>query len=414
MRIALVSLIGLLVFADDGDWARRLASDDPAEREKAVADLEALGDDAAPIATRLLESDDAEVAGRAREVLAWLEHTASARRLLAIAGRFSIDVPRDAARPIPEVLREVGTRFGLEVEIDPKVSERRWSGSIQDLKLLQILDRLSADIGVAYAVSPGWVELFDGRPAAAAARDYPGPFRVSVCSVSCQSGYDATWDRWSSVVVVGLGAIHEMSLLEVPPSAIEVDLAEYDTGELVDVGALRRADPHPFHGRDGMAAVRLPNAPSEAKGLKSLRGRLVLDAPTRYDTWRFEEVAKDATLKTDAGRATILAVQRYTQREAECVSVYVRMTGARFGDHRIPGVGAAGTISLLGADGRPAPTVRWWPAHHSWTGHYQTLECEARFAFPSNESPSKLVVRVPSSSEPVELPFEIRDIPFRP
>ncbi len=414
MRIVLVSLIGLLAFADDADWARRLASDDAAEREKAVADLESLGDDAAPIARRLLDAGDPEVAARAQEVLAWLDYTAAARRLLGVLGRFSIEVPQDHPKPLGEVLRELGPRFGVQVEVPQKVSDLPWSGAFHDLKLLQALDRICGDVGVPYALAPGRVEVFEGKAASPPPRDYPGPFRVRVRGAGFQSGSDATQGRSWSLVTITLDAVHEACLLEVPPSAIEVDVAEYDTGDLLDVGALRRAERHPWRGRDGGAEVRLPEPPAGAKAVRSLRGRLVLDAPTTYDTWTFDEVVKGAEVKGDRGQATILAVERYKDREAECIAAYVRITGEAFGQDRIGGAQVAGRVSLLATDGSAVPNVPWWPDHHAWTGYYHTVECEARFVFPSEAAPSRLVVSLPRTFESVEFPFEIRDILFRP
>ncbi|GEM_PF-6415349 len=411
MRIALVSLIGLCVLAEDGDWAWRLASDDTEARERAVLELEALGDDAIPIARALLGSPDPEVAARAREVLEYLDRTASARRLMAIAGRYSIDAPVDHPRPLGEVLREAAARFEVDVDVPPSLSDRLWSGAFQDLKLLQVLDRVCGDAEVAYAVAPGRVDVFEGKPLQGP-RDYPGPFRVLVREIWVTAGND--FERVTSTLAFKLEAVHESCLLDRPSAAVHVDRVEYDTGDSADLAALRKAkqDAHSSPWEVGRFSVMDP--PASATALRSIRGRIVIQAPTGYDVWTFDEVAEGAVVKSVDSTATLLSLERYERDETTCLALFVRITGERLGDGRLPVLEEAGSVSLLSAEGTRAIAVRGWPVHHSWNAYWQTVECEARFAYPAVTPPSKLVVKLPIGYETIELPFEIRDVRFRP
>lgn len=81
MHVLFITLLALQEPADEiARWIRQLRSENPAQREEAAERLRKIGPRAVPQLEKAAKDSDAEVAGRARDVLAAIEKAEAARR----------------------------------------------------------------------------------------------------------------------------------------------------------------------------------------------------------------------------------------------------------------------------------------------------------------------------------------------
>lgn len=412
-----VAMISLLLMAGSPQEAERLVGrlvdDEPARRLEAERALKAMGDDALPALRRALTSADGEVAARARDVMAYLDRTRRARKILAAGAPFSIEAPEEKPIALGELAARLERQFGLKVRAAEEIKDRAWSGKLDGMKLLPALDRVAAGLGVAYAIGPGRVWFWPGTPDRGPC-DYPGSFKVRVTAV--QTGTSNTFDRRHSNVQVTLQADHQSGLVQPPSSAIRVESVEYDTGETVKIDLAQEKDKFVGHTWDGrLLPLNFGAPPERARSIRSIRGLLELKAPAAFDEWTFDRLEDRARSQGAGATSTILGISRGTAEESRYMSLYFSVQGPAFGDKRLSPLGATGEVALFAKDGQEAPCTAEHPPRCFWSAHWQTVEVEARFLWPKDATfePVRAVLRVAREFETVELPFEIREVPLR-
>ena len=408
-----ISLV-LLVASQDADyWIGELGEVDIARRDKAELRLKALGDVALPVLRRAERSENVEVAARARAIIRYLDRKREILRILDPGEPFSFQTK--APVPLADLLKKVGDHFGVQVDASGELSGRKWSGTLDKLKLLPLMDRLVRDLGLAYAVGPGRIRISPGKPPAYPA-DMPGSFKVFVrtASLYMSTHFPNSWCR----ATFEIGAVHQSRYIDVAAGALRVQRVLFDTGDEVRMDLQKEEDLErytrwPFEGNP--RTIQIPNAPPEARLIRSVRGVLAVEAPATFDVWRFDTLKPGTEVETADAKATLVSLTRGSYGGVDHVIVFLSLKGKLMGTDRLSKIGQSGRIDLLSKDGKRAPVPESWPPRHRWNAHFQTVEVEARFLIPraAGFEPGRLVVRLARDFETVELPFEIRDVPLR-
>ena len=411
MGLALLCGVALQEAGDPRAWAKDLGSDDPQKRDEATRRLRALEDAAIPALTEAARSPDQETAVRAKEILAYLNRTRRARKLLAPGPLLTLEIPEDRPQKVSELLKRVGNHFGVKVAPGRAASSRTWSGRLKEVTLLEAVDRLSAAAGLSYSVTPGEIRFRAGRHVAFPA-DYVGSFKVMIRSVSLRSTNE--FFRSSSTLSLTLAAVHQTGLIDVKPSSIRVEQVEFDTGDTVKIPQAPDIRGPAYDGY-GNPLIHVRKAPAGAKVLRSIRGTLVVTAPASFRKWTFRRFEAGEKTREKDGLATLLTIDRGTYNKMEYLTVFISIEGETLGSKTLQGVGEVGSVRLISKTGEPAPAPPSWPPRHVWSAHARTVEVEARFLLPpgADFEPGSLVLRIARDYETVEEPFEIRDVSIR-
>jgi hypothetical protein len=399
----LLAIASALLLQDPAEWIERLGDDDVLRREEAVRHFKSMGEDARPHLEKALKAGG-DAAAQAKAILEYLERTRRARAILAIGSPFSVEAPREKPAKLADVLAQLARHFGLELDAAPELADVMWSGRIEKAKLLPALDHLAGDAGLCCSVAGTRLVVSRGKFVARPA-DYPGAFRVTALSAALERHND--FEKPSRRATVALAAAHQSGLVDVPAASIRAESVEFDTGEVVKVEPPKEresfADPD-------VLTVALKDPPDGAKSIRRVRGTLVVKVPVAWETWTLEKPEAGAKAKTAAGEAAIEGFDRGTYEEADTVTLFVVVRGDAMGPELLQRVGASAAVELVSKEGKEAPTSSEWPARHRWSGHWKTIEVEARFVIPkgSGFQPAKAVVRIPKELETVELPFDLR------
>lgn len=401
---------------DVGHWIERLSDADPDARDEAALRLKAAGDAAIPALKRAMEGADSEVVRRAKDLVAYLDRTRRAREILATGPAFSIEVPKEKPLSLGELLARIGKHFGTPVDVADAARERPWSGAIAGAKLLQALDRITREAGLAYAVVPGRVQVMEGKPHRGPA-DYPGSFKVSVSDVTTTRRSD--FEKATTRVQFAVEALHQSAVVTVPASALRLTQVEYDTGEVVKIGAgdEKERERYRYDARDFCRlGVLLPDPPAAARSIRSLKGELVVRAPALYDSWTFDRLEAGAEVEGAGAKARIVSLDRGEREGLAHVTLFLSVRGPGFGEKRMNGIGEMGRVLLLSKEGEEAPVPINAVPRLLWTGYSgEFTQVEARFLLPKDSpfKPARAVLKVAREYETVELPFELKEIPFR-
>lgn len=153
----MVLLLALLLQADPAgeirELIRTLTSDSPEARERASARLKEIGPPAAKALEDLARTGDAELRGRARDLL---DHLARMERLRAFrpsGKKVSIEL---AEVPMKEAVHRVLDPFGMTgVQVENSAGPRRVTLSIKDAPLWEAVDRLAKVSDLSFDIARG-------------------------------------------------------------------------------------------------------------------------------------------------------------------------------------------------------------------------------------------------------------------
>jgi hypothetical protein len=135
------------------DLIRRLGSDAPAEREEAAGRLKKLGPSAIPALEDVVRRGDADLRGRARQILEHIARVERVRALRPAERRISLELREE---PLPDALRRVLLPFGLEgVRPDAALAERKVSLSLREASLWEAIEGLEKAADASLDASSG-------------------------------------------------------------------------------------------------------------------------------------------------------------------------------------------------------------------------------------------------------------------
>ncbi len=154
----------------------KLGGDDFNDREKASADLDAIGAPALAALRKATQSKDVEISKRAADLIAKIEKRAEAAKILAPKKIHLVY----RATPVPEALADFSKKSGYEITLlDPenKVKDRKMSLDTGDVTFWQALEMFCKEAGLTEMDIQGFANANPGvrplpirRPAGAADR----------------------------------------------------------------------------------------------------------------------------------------------------------------------------------------------------------------------------------------------------